>query len=76
MDSLYGGHQGISFVLKASYQSVAQMISAFKNGANYKSVWYGEYCLIDTPNKNDADNGKIYRRGLDYQNNYSIFLLS
>lgn len=69
MDSLYGGHQGISFVLKASYPSVAQMISAFKGGANYKNVWYGEYCLIDTPNKNDADNGKVYRRGLDYQNN-------
>ncbi len=69
MDSLYGGHQGISFVLKASYPSVAQMVAAFKGGANYTAVWYGEFVLIDTPNKNDADNGKVYRRGLDYQNN-------
>jgi hypothetical protein len=44
------------------------MVSTFKRGSNYTDVWYGEYCLIDTPNKNDKDNGKIYKRGLDYQN--------
>lgn len=68
MDSLYGGKPGISFVLKASYPSVEAMIAAFKGGANYTTVWYGEFALIDTPNKQDIDNGKIYRRGLDYQN--------
>lgn len=26
------------------------------------TVRYGEYCLIDTPNKNNIDNGKVYRR--------------
>lgn len=35
-------------------------------GANYTDVWYGEHVLLDTPNKNDKDNGKIYRRGLNY----------
>lgn len=69
MDSLYGGKPGVSFVLKASYKTVNEMISAFKGGGNYTAVWYGEYVIIDTVNKQDIDNGKVYRRGLDYQNN-------
>ena len=28
----------------------------------YRQVWYGEYCIIDTDNKNDKDNGKVFRR--------------
>ena len=68
MDSLYGGKQGISFVIKASFSSIDEMADAFGRGGNYTDVWYWEYCLIDTPNKNDKDNGKIFRRGLDYQN--------
>ena len=68
LDSLYGGKQGISFVLRGSFPSVDDMIAAFKRGPSYTEVFYGEYCIIDTPNKNDEDNGKIYRRGLEYQN--------
>lgn len=68
MDSLYGGKPGVSFVIKASFSSIGAMVAAFKKGANYTTVWYGEYVLIDTVNKNHKDNGKIYRRGLDYQN--------
>lgn len=75
MDSLYGGKPGISFIIKASYPSINDavdgknsMVAAFQQGNNYKDVWYGEYVLIDTPNKNDKDNGKIFRRGLDYLN--------
>lgn len=68
MDSLYGGHQGISFVLKAAFPSISDMVKAFKGGPNYTDVWYGEFCIIDTPNKNDKDNGKIYERGYNYQN--------
>lgn len=68
MDSLYGGKQGVSFVLKAAFTSFDAMVAAFKQGPNYTNVWYGEYCILDTPNKNDKDNGKIYRRGLAYQN--------
>ena len=68
MNSLYGGHQGISFVLKAAFSSIAEMVQAFKGGPNYTNVWYGEFCIIDTPNKNDKDNGKIYERGYNYQN--------
>lgn len=68
MDSFYGGKQGVDFVLRAAFPSVATMVNAFKGGPSYTDVWYNEYCIIDTPNKNDADNGKIYRRGLEYQN--------
>ena len=44
------------------------MITAFSHGGDYKIVNYDEYVLIDTENKNDKDNGKIYRRGYDYNN--------
>lgn len=65
---MYGGHEGISFILKGRFDSIADMVEAFQRGNEYQDVWYHEFCLIDTPNKNDADNGKIYQRGLDYSN--------
>ena len=68
MDSLYGGHQSVSFVLKEAFSSIDEMKSKFALGNSYSDVWFEEFCIIDTPNKNDADNGKIYKRGLDYQN--------
>lgn len=68
MDSLYGGHEGVSFVIKASFSSVDEMKQRFSQGGNFTEVWYGEYCLISTKNKNHPDNGKVFRRGLDYQN--------
>lgn len=68
MDSLYGGHEGTSFVIKASFASVNEMRQMFSRGSNFTEVWYGEYCLISTKNKNHPDNGKVFRRGLDYQN--------
>ena len=67
MESFYGGKQGISFVIKNKFESVSAMETEFKKGNTYTEVWYGEYCIIDTPNKNDPDNGKIYRRGINYQ---------
>ena len=44
------------------------MVQAFEKGGAYKIVNYDEYVIIDTPNKNDKDNGKIYRRGYNYAN--------
>lgn len=29
---------------------------------SYKDVWYNEYCIIDTINKNNPNNGRIFRR--------------
>lgn len=44
------------------------MSVAFRHGGQYKTVNYDEYVIIDTFNKNDIDNGKIYRRGYNYAN--------
>ena len=61
MDSFYGGKQGISFIIKERFASCNEMETAFGN-SNYTKVWYNEYCIIDTVNKNDPDNGKVFRR--------------
>jgi hypothetical protein len=63
MDSFYGGQPGTPFVIKTSFESTSAMEEAFEQDSNYTTVWYGEYCIIDTPNKNDSENGQIYRRG-------------
>jgi hypothetical protein len=62
--SLYGGKPGLSFILRKPFKSIEEMENHFKKGDSYTDVWYGDYCLIDTPNKNDKDNGKLYRREL------------
>lgn len=76
MDSFYGGKQGVDFVIKCAFKSYDDMVAAFKRGAEYPDVWYGEYCLIDTPNKNHKDNGKIYQRGMNYsaENGGAIYI--
>ena len=63
MDSLYGGKPGSPFVIKQSFPSVNEMSKEFAKGAGYNKVWYGEYCIIDSVNKNSKENGRIYRRG-------------
>lgn len=68
-NSFYGGRRGNSFVIVKKYGSIQEMVEAFKNGGAYKVVNYDEYVLIDTENKNDKDNGKLYRRGYEYNNN-------
>ena len=68
-NSFYGGRQGASFVIQERYLTITDMINQFKMGNGYKTVNYDEYVIIDTENKNDPDNGKVYRRGYDYSNN-------
>ena len=58
--SFYGGLAGTSFVLKARFSTYTDMVNAFKQGDSYTDVWYGEYCIIDTVNKNHRENGKIW----------------
>ena len=65
-NSFYGGRRGASFVIVKKYNSIAEMISSFSQGGGYTAVNYDEYVLIDTENKNDQDNGKVYRRGYEY----------
>ena len=40
---------------------------------NYREVWYNEYCIIDTPNKNNPNNGKLYRRTLKSQGSTGLY---
>lgn len=68
MDSLYGGHQGVSFIIKDSFESIEEAVAACKLGPQYTRCWYGENIIISTPNLNDEDNGKVFNRGLDYTN--------
>ena len=68
MYSFYGGRPGNSFIIIATYESIADMVAKFKQGPNYTAVHYDEYVMINTVNKNDPDNGKIYRRGYDFTN--------
>lgn len=73
MDSFYGGKQGVSFVIKASFNSIKEMVDNFKEKDDNKvKVWFGEYCLIDTINKNDKNNGKIFRRGIATSTNAAL----
>lgn len=67
-NSFYGGRRGASFVIAKRYSTIAEMVAAFSQGGDYKTVNYDEYVLIDTENKNNQDNGKIYRRGYEYNN--------
>lgn len=66
--SFYGGRQGNSFVLVKSYPDVPSMVADFKKGNNFSQVKYDEYVIINAYNKNNGDNGKIFRRGYDYNN--------
>ena len=36
----------------------------FAQGDNYTKVWYNELCIIDADNKNNPNNGHLYRRTL------------
>lgn len=67
-NSFYGGPQGYSFIIVKSYLSIADMARDFKKGPDYSAVHFNEHVLINTENKNDPDNGKIFRRGYDYTN--------
>ncbi len=65
--SFYGGRRGAAFVITEHFASIKGMIEKFSKGNNYTLVNYDEYVIIDTENKNDPDNGKIFRRGYNYQ---------
>lgn len=67
MDSFYGGKPGSPFIIKARFETVAEMKARFCEGPAYKDVWFGEYCIIDAVSNNSYDNGKIYRRTFNYQ---------
>ena len=65
-DSFYGGKPGREFVIKDTFGSIEDMIKAFQQGPDYTNAWFDEVVIIDTHNKNHPDNGKLFRRGFDY----------
>ena len=69
-ESFYGGKQGRSYAIVARYNSIYDMFLAFSGGDNYTDVSYDEYVIIDTilekNQKNNPENGIIYRRGYNY----------
>lgn len=66
--SFYGGKSGTPFIIVRYFSSVAEMVTNFKKGAAYTEVHFDEHVLINTVDKNNPDNGKIYRRGYDSTN--------
>ena len=68
MYSFYGGRPGSAFVIARTFESISSMKNAFAQGANYSDVHYDEYVLINTKDRNDKDNGKIFRRGYNTDN--------
>lgn len=66
MQSFYGGRRGISFILKKSFSSIAEMNEFFAKGAETTSeVGYGEYVVVNTQYTRDKSNGQVYMRGFD-----------
>lgn len=71
-NSFYGGRRGASFVIVKNYLDIPSMTKDFANGNSFKDVAFDEYVLINNPRKNHPDNGKIFRRGYDYNSNRKI----
>lgn len=63
MRSFYGGKKGAPFILVRSYTSIAEMKADFEDWTKESSVHFDEYVLINTENKNNIENGRVYRRG-------------
>lgn len=68
LESFYGGKAGTPFVIAKSYDSVNAMIADFTKGPALTAVQYGEHVIINTEDKNNSNNGALYRRGYDYNN--------
>lgn len=71
-NSFYGGRRGASFVIVKQYPDIPSMVNDFKQGGAFTEVNYDEYVIIDTVNKNHPDNGKLFRRGYDYNGSRTI----
>lgn len=65
-NSFYGGHDGRPFIITNTYHTVAEMTNDFANGAKCTATRYGDYVLINCDNKNNPENGQIYRRGINF----------
>lgn len=66
MSSFYGGRKGESFVIAKSFYTVDEMEAFVARGSEtLNEVGYGQFMIIDTLNKANLDNGKLYKRGFE-----------
>lgn len=72
MSSYYGGKPGGVFVIVKSFASIKEMAEAFAKGPGYKDVNFDDYVMINTVNRNNPENGQIFRRSLDYKTKATI----
>lgn len=72
INSFYGGRRGASFVIVKNYVDVLSMVTDFSQGNDFTEVKFDEYVLINNPRKNHPDNGKIFRRGYDYNSDRTL----
>lgn len=63
----YGGKDGRSFVIGATFESVGAMLTELAKTTNYIDVNYGDYILITPRNLDHPDNGMLFKRGTDFQ---------
>jgi hypothetical protein len=71
-NSFYGGRRGASFIIIKQYPDIPTMTKDFRQGGLFTTVNYDEYVIINCVNKNHPDNGKIFRRGYDYNSGRTI----
>ena len=64
MSNFYGGRDGKAFVITASYESIKEMTKDFfgSSARTKKGVGFNDYVLIQTQNRNNPENGRIYKR--------------
>lgn len=69
--SFYGGRKGASFVIVKNFATIKEMATAFRD-ASYSTVKFDQYVLIDTEDKNNPDNGKVFKRGYGYNSGKTV----
>ena len=74
-ESFYGGRPGAPFVIVHKFETIDEMVSLFQQGASSTHIVnYGEYVMItnDPDSEYHADNGRAYRRGMNYSQERDI----
>lgn len=71
-NSFYGGRRGASFVIVRTYTSIPEMCTDFRGEEGSNPPNFQEYVLIETENKSHPDNGKLFRRGFDFNSDRII----
>lgn len=72
-ESFYGGRPGAPFVIVHRFNSIQEMVTLFREGASSTHIVnYGEYVMISNnpTSENHEDNGRAYRRGMNYSDEY------